>query len=394
MLLESQNQFIEDYLKPLSRGEVRELPAGYKDMYAKWQTAYPGLTHLSPHEQAVSFADFLDTEVKKIETSLVPGDTLVDQKNKKLISQGKVVLASTDGGKTFNKLVKPEDLATTKGENLQFLSPTLRTSTTDVHELMNEQVLLHAANNLTSQNYLVQKGFIQNNTIHLEVKTPRLVDYNVLIDTTQKFDKPMNYVFVNKEGTAKNIPETQLAEKYGQPEIDPTLRPMSHEELGAAMIGMHDSKQKQVMMGAGVSSLNNSNGLDHEGAHKESQALKAFDAAKAASLINLANFAGAASNAQQQSASGAQHVRDAKQRFENSKKNNEKKPQDEQKQKDGSQNWGQQNTAQLNTQNKKQSGYSPETKQAAGVGIGIGTAVAASVAATVGLTTAAATILT
>ena len=49
--------------------------------------------------------------------------------------------------------------------------------------------------------------------------------------------------------------------QYGQPEIDPTLRPMSHEELGAAMIGMHDSNQKQVMIGAGALSLNNSNGI-------------------------------------------------------------------------------------------------------------------------------------
>lgn len=363
MLLESQNQFIEDYLKPLSRGEVRELPAGYKEMFAKWQTAYPGLTHLSPHEQAVSFADFLDTEVKKIETSLVPGDTLVDQKNKKLIARGQVVLASADAGKTFNKLVKPEDLATTKGENLQFLSPTLRSTTTDVHELMNEQVLLHAANNLVSQNYLVVKGFIQNNTIHLEVKTPRLVDYNVLIDTTQKFDKPMNYVFVNKEGTARNIPETQLAEKYGQPEIDPTLRPLSQDQIIALEISDRNAKDKLRTLGGILSVVpdwtnkqdkNNAAAMQHRGQVNESLQQNSHG-------LNLPKIS---------------HVTAEKQKFQDSKiveqnipkqvsTNNKQETQANTKEKYSP-------NIPVNNKKQKQSSIHPSTKKGAAVGLGLG----------------------
>ncbi len=360
MLLESQNQFIEDYFKPLSRGEGRELPAGYKEMYAKWQTAYPGLTHLSPNEEGVALTDFIDTEVKKIETSLIPGDTLVDQKNKKLIARGQVVLASEDGGKTFNKLVKPEDLTTTKGENLLFLSPTLRSTTTDVHELMNEQVLLHSANNLTSQNYLVLKGFIQNNTIHLEVKTPRLVDYNVLIDTTQKFDKPMNYVFVNKEGAAKNIPETQLAERYGQPEIDPTLRPLSRDQIIAMEISDRNSKDKLNTLGAVLSvvpSWANKQDERHENAlQQRGQVHESLS-----------------SSPQNQHAT---NVRQEKQRFQDSKIGEKNMP--------NQVSTNQKQETQTNTQekytpnipvsnkNQKKSSIHPSTKRGAAVGLGLG----------------------
>lgn len=388
MLLESQNQFIEDYLKPLSRGEVREMPAGYKEMFAKWQAAYPGLTHLSPHEQAVSFADFLDGEVKKLELALITGDTLVDQKNKKLITRGQVVLASEDGGKTFTKLVKPEDLATTKGENLHFLSPTLRTTTTDVHELMNEQVLLHVANNLTSQNYLVLRGFIQNNIIHLEVKTPRLADFNVLVDTAQKFDKPMNYVFVNKEGLSKVVPETQIDTKYGEIDYDPTLRPLSEDEIKSRIVQNANSNRELAALGGILATLpemlGKSKNRNDRASIATSQVMMKQNALQSAASDYIQNEAGT-----------FQNIMSAKARFSESKKSNEEKAKfaEEKKQKNEAADRKQVQAKTELTEEKQRQRIHPDTKRAAKAGIGIGAAVMAGMGGIVGATTFFTTII-
>ena len=92
MLLESQNQFIEDYFKPLSRGEGRELPVGYKEMYAKWQL----LIHVShifrPMKKGSCSTDFIDTEVKKNRNKPHSRRYPCRSKNKKLIARGQVVL--------------------------------------------------------------------------------------------------------------------------------------------------------------------------------------------------------------------------------------------------------------------------------------------------------------
>lgn len=387
MLLESQNQFIEDYLKPLSRGEAREMPAGYKEMFAKWQIAYPGLAHLSPHEQAVSFADYLDGEVKKMELALVPGDTLVDQKNKKLIARGQVVLASEDGGKTFTKLVKPEDLATVKGETLHFLSPTLRGTTNDVHELMNEQVLLHVANNLSSQNYLVLHGFIQNNVIHLDVKTPRLADYNVLVDTAQKFDKPMNYVFVNKEGLSKVIPETQLDTKYGQIDYDPTLRPLSADEIKSKIIQSSGKNQKLGVLGGILSTLPSQLGKKQNNLGPAYQTLMQQNTSM---LGQAAAFGNAAFGDLQNKANAFQNVIDAKNRFVSSKQTPAQKAKTEQEkqQKDESDSRKQiKAQIELKEKEKNKTRIHPDTKRAAKTGVGIGAAIMASLGGVVGATT-------
>ncbi len=387
MLLQIQNQFVEDYLKPLSRGEVKEMPAGYGKMFAKWQDMYPGLAHLSPNEQAISFAEFLDEEMKKQELALVTGDTLVDQKNKKLIERGQVLLASDDGGKTFTKLIKPEDIEITDAENLYLLSPTFRTTTNDLREVMNEQILLRIAMNLTSQNYLIQSTpIIENNVIHFEVKTPQFKDMNVLVDTAQKFDKPMNYVFVNKDGLSKVVPETQIDTKYGQIEPDPTLRPLSDAEIRARIVKDENASRELGVLGGILATVPNLGASSNR-----NNLIPTYTA-----LNQQKNLADATSALIQDKADTYQNIRNAKIRFEESKKGNEQKAKFEEEKKEKA-DEADRKLIQAKTEfktKKRKSGIHPVTKRAAKAGLGIATAIMATLVGTIAATTVVTTILT
>lgn len=232
MLLQSQIQFMEDYLKPLSRGENVKLPVGYDALYAQWlEFNSEVIGRLSAEERAKSFIGFVDAEVKKRIKSLLPEEAL--------IARGTLILASEDDGKTFDKLIKPEDLNMLRGQDYHFLSPTLRSTTTNLKELMDEQLLLHVADNLKDQNCLVENAFLQNGLLYLEIKNPKGIRYTCQVDPNQTIGRPMNYIFINQNGVAKTVPETLLPEQYGQLEPDPTLRPLSDSDRnrGLAIAG-------------------------------------------------------------------------------------------------------------------------------------------------------------
>lgn len=221
MLLDSQKQFVEDYLRPLYHGEKVTMPPGYAELYQEWSMAYgDALNKWSPEERGISFAEYLDDRIHDKITKLIPNENLVDAKNHKLADRGRVVLASKDGGKTFDQLLKPEDLQQVDPKDYVFLSSDMRNTTTDLAEIMNEQVLIRVQKNLKDQNFLIENAYIREGIINVEVKNQKGESYSVQVDPKQKFDKPLNYIFINARGVAKVVLETQLPEAFGSIETD------------------------------------------------------------------------------------------------------------------------------------------------------------------------------
>ncbi len=239
-MLQSQKQFVEDYLRPLSRGESVTLPAGYDAMYLKCLDFNSEISgRLSVEEKAKSFIDFLDEQIGRKIKALIPGDSPVDQNNKRLNARGRIVLASADVGKTFDKLITPEDLGEIKGQNYHFLSSTLRSVTTNIKELMDEQVLLHVAAHLKDQNYLIENAVLEGGLVNLSVRNQKGAKSEVKVDPNQSIETPLDYVFTNEKGVEQTVPETKLFDKRGELEPDPTLQPSDNNRkgLGLALAG-------------------------------------------------------------------------------------------------------------------------------------------------------------
>lgn len=236
MLIQSQKKFIEDYLKPLGRGETVKLPAGYAAMYEKWLDFNSEIIgRLSAEEKAKSIIDFLDEKIPKAINSLIKGDSESDQKKRHLNARGQLVLASADAGKTFDKLITPDDLGNTLGQNYFFLSTTLKSTTTNIKELMDEQVMLHVAEQLKNLNYLVENAVLEGGLIELTVRNQKGLKSDVKVDPAQSTEKPLDYVFTNEKGVVEVVPETQLFDKQGQMKPDPTLKPSDNSRMGLAL---------------------------------------------------------------------------------------------------------------------------------------------------------------
>lgn len=252
MLLQSQTQFAEDFIRPLAKGEDRKLPPGYDQFYEGWREINEELIpKLSVEERTKSFIAFVDEKVTKEIDKLIPHETLVDEKNRKLNARGQVVLASEDNGVHFDKILKPEDVQTKDPTKYTFLSPTLRSTTTDIREVINEQTMLHAVAKLEEQHFLVSDTNIVAGKILIEVRNPKGTELTVQIDPAQKFDQPLNYVFINKSGLATSVPETQLPESFGEPKEDPTLRTPTETEQRISSL-QNDNYIKNAAMGAGL----------------------------------------------------------------------------------------------------------------------------------------------
>ena len=241
MFLDSQKQFQEQMNRHI-HGEALHLEPGYKEAYAEWEVENKETIYQwSAEERTQSFADFLEKKVHARLIALV-GDK---QELKELANRGQLLLASKDGGKTFDTFLTPEDETKVNPMDYVLLSPTFRSTTTNFKEVREEQALVHIVSKLRDQHYGVNHAWIENGVVHVDALHPLRGTYEVQVDLDQSTTLPLNYKFINAEGTTE-VPETQLPEEFGLAEQDITLQVPSETEA-LMMDPVNDDKNKRKL---------------------------------------------------------------------------------------------------------------------------------------------------
>jgi len=156
-----------------------------------------------------SFAKFTEQNVRSKMNGLIKGDPQKAQ----LAARGQLLLASLDKGKTFDQLIGPEQVSKADPLEYTLLSPTLRSETTNLQEVLDEQTLLHVQSNLVENGFVVNAGQISRGLIRLEVESrTKNVRYLVEADARAPITKPMDYQFTNVDNQERVIAETVLPE--------------------------------------------------------------------------------------------------------------------------------------------------------------------------------------
>lgn len=211
MLLEIQNQFRDLVMTHYVAGVIPNLEPGYKEMYATWEAMNRTiLFKLSPEERTISFANYVRDGVRKV--------------TKGVIDRGQLILASKDG-LHFDTLLSPQEKIKGRDSDYYLLSPTFRSTTTKIDEVRGEQEILHVADQLTEQHFAVQRAWMEKNIVHVEVLHQVYGTYKVLVDVATDVKAALVYKFMNEHGT-REVPETQLPEKFGRIEDDSTVQPV------------------------------------------------------------------------------------------------------------------------------------------------------------------------
>lgn len=262
------HQLLVSDLKRYAQGQGMSLESQYKASFQTWESQNRARLHLlSPQEQAESFikavqADFL---AKASPLALTREDMT-------LVKQGRVLLASRDGGAHFDTLIRPEDALNIDATSLVLFSPTLRGSTTNLEEVMEEQALMTVVARLESYGFLVQNAWIEGHTVHVDAIHPK-GSYQVTVPLTQKGSGALAYQFLNRAlQTQKVVMETQLPEAFGE------LKP---ENISLALPDEEDFTPLATIAGSALFGLNQMN------QHQQMQELSAMDSFSRGGLSNV-----------------------------------------------------------------------------------------------------------
>jgi len=251
MFLDTQNQFREQ-MERVVRGESVQLEPGYAEAYATWSEENKNILYQwSAEDRTQHFSIYLQNKVEQDLLKLVNTEEL-----KGLAKRGQLLLVSTDGGKTFDKFLTPKEAKTAVPTEYQVLSPTFRSTTTDLNEVLAEQLLLHVVatlqENFKSPNgsekelWKVENASLKKGVVHVEVvrnfyQSEIVQDENGMrfameVDMDQPATIPLAYERINAKGGKKNIPETQLPEEYGEAQLDSTLQfPTQKNDAGLGL---------------------------------------------------------------------------------------------------------------------------------------------------------------
>ncbi|MBU0981483.1 hypothetical protein KKC94_02205 [Patescibacteria group bacterium] len=242
MILQSQNQFKLDFIESLPQAtsadelmqfvEKSNMPVGYKEKFLSY-VAEKGnsILILSDEEKTQDFTNWLDESIKRDINVLVTGNSDEARQKRQLALRGQLLLASNNQGITFEVIMTAEEAANVDPLKYIFLSPTLITTTTDIQEIFDQQILLATRKKLVDQRFLVKSGVVDNHVVKIEAVSPQNVSYSVAVDTTQPLYQPLEFTFTNQQGVSRKVTETLLPEEFGQSQIEPGTGPVSQEEL-------------------------------------------------------------------------------------------------------------------------------------------------------------------
>lgn len=227
LLTESLNQF-KVLLEREMRGEKLNLEVGYAEAYTEWKkTKEEVLPKLSAEERVQLFSDDLAEVVQKKMEQLISKKWVGGEQKQalKLAAQhGDLCLVSEDDGKNFDKALSLEELQKADPLRFRFLSPTLQSVTNKPEQLKEEQNLLHVSKQLRSNHCLVERGYVENHIVHVDVVHPKTDTSEVEVDLRSP-SVIWEYVFTKKDGAKEKVPEAQVPEKFGviEPEVPTDL---------------------------------------------------------------------------------------------------------------------------------------------------------------------------
>jgi hypothetical protein len=287
--LPSQTAF-SDLIALKMRGGSAVLDAPYEELYGECETQNSANWYmLSAEERTEKLVDFVENARKTQVDNLIQKQTLSGAEKDalhKLNLKGQVLLASTDG-RNFNQILTKNNLpASTSG--LTLLSPSLRSATTDYHEVINEQASLNKVADLESQGYLVKNPpRIESDRIIVDVIDPKAGEAEV------KFDVDSLDLIPSEPVEAGHVYGSQLPGEYGQAKIDPTLIPVTEEEILRAAITQDtnsgEKNKKIAIAAAGAAMMANLLGIKKMGAALAAdRALRDMKSAKVAMQYPLA----------------------------------------------------------------------------------------------------------
>lgn len=252
MFLDTQNQFDPEHLEP-----------GYAEAYAAFAEENKEVLYTwSKGEIAERFSDYLSKKVERDLVALIeasPADEAKKKADLNLAKRGQLLLVSTDEGKTFDQYLTIEEAKRVNPLAYQILSPTFRSTTTNLMEVVGEQTLLHVVStmnqNFSSVNaaektiWSVKNATLKNGAVHVEVSRTATnpeaqEDANSMVEVEVDQDpalKDLVYKQLDKDGNVKRFPETQLGNEYGEAKQDPTLQMPSKEALAEEVLSASDN---------------------------------------------------------------------------------------------------------------------------------------------------------
>ncbi len=217
LLTDSLNQW-KGLLERDMRGEKLELGSdypGYAEFYEEWKKK--DLHLLSAEERTQLFSDDIADEVqKRMERIFAKKWTSTEKKNelKALAKRGDLCLVSTDEGKHFEQALSLKELSGLDPLKVRFFSPALTSVTSNYERLKEEQNLLHVSKNLRANHCLVERGYVENHKVHVDIVHSRMQASEVHVDLNEA-SKVWDYIFKSKDGSEKRVSETQLPEEFG-----------------------------------------------------------------------------------------------------------------------------------------------------------------------------------
>ncbi len=225
LLTETHNQW-KTLLEREMRGEKIELESGYSEAFAEWKKSKEEvLPKLSAEERVQLFSDDLgDLVQEKIQALVSKKWTSKEEKTKRLAEarRGDLCLVSTDEGKHFDQVHDLEELQKMNPLELRYLSPTLQSLTNDPEQLKEEQNVLHVSKNLRANHCLVERAYVENHVVHVDIVHPRMQTSEVQVDLRSP-DANLQYIFIKSDGSNTSIPEAQLPEEFGV--LESAIRP-------------------------------------------------------------------------------------------------------------------------------------------------------------------------
>ena len=250
MFLDTQNQFDPELLEPAYAEAYAAFAEENKEVLYTW----------GKEDIARRFSDYLSKKVEKDLVTLIeasPADEAKKKQDLSLAKRGQLLLVSTDDGKNFDQYLTIEDAKRVNPIAYQILSPTFRSNTTNLMEVVGEQTLLHVVStmnqNFSSVNaaektiWSVKEATLKNGVVHVEVSrtssNPEALedaDHKYDIEVDQDPDLPLVYDEMDKNGNKKSFAETQLPSEYGEAKPDPTLQMPSPEEVLISGIANND----------------------------------------------------------------------------------------------------------------------------------------------------------
>ena len=293
MLLDTQNQFREEHINALKKGEEISLAPGYAELYEKWSQANKEIIYkLSAEEITQSFSDFVASEVKNKTWALIDQMQIdEDKKNqlRQLATRGQTLLVSRSGGQYFDQVLTTESLKKAVATDYQVLSSTFRATTTNLREIIDEQALLYVGKKLREQYFTLQSAWIdKDHQVHVEI-VPRGGIQEVKVDLSQDTSKPLVYEFIDQEGKVKKVLETQLPEEFGEPQEERSLRLPTEEELRVSQAADTDSAANAALAASQAANLanivNQLNAKNAAAAQKEREVEELAGLAEQASIL-------------------------------------------------------------------------------------------------------------